>query len=128
MSARAAARTMVNPRAAACTVGAVDVATGLLLLTQPARVLQTVTHERGALDTVVVRALGARSATQGIALMMAPRQDSLLAAGAIDLLHSATMVALATFRPGYRRAGISSATLSCLTGSLSLAAARRVHP
>ena len=109
---------------AARSVGALDVVTGLLLLARPARVLRALGRERGARAVVLVRVLGARSAAQGGALLLTPGRDLLVAAGAVDLLHSTTMLALAAARPGYRRAALSSAALACVTGSLSLAAVR----
>ncbi|MEO6884892.1 MAG: hypothetical protein ABI232_01215 [Jatrophihabitantaceae bacterium] len=112
---------------AARPVAALDVMTGLLLVAVPARVLHAVAVERDARATVLVRALGARSTAQGVALVLAPRRHLLVAVGAVDLLHATTMVALAVARPRYRRAAFSSATLATISGSLSLILARGVR-
>jgi hypothetical protein len=102
-----------HPRA----VGAVDLAVGTVLVAAPELITRMLARPHNPVSTTVLRVLGLRSAAQGVALLIRPHRTVAAAAAAADLLHAASMVALARWRPGYRRPAAVSAVAATGTGA-----------
>lgn len=115
----------MNPTRTGRALGAVAVGSGVTMLTRPHLVLRVVTGGRSAIDPLVVRFLGARSALQGALLLGRPGRAALFAAGAVDLTHAASMLAVAA-SPTHRRAALCSAAFASLNGGLCLVAGRSI--
>lgn len=109
-------------------IGAVQAGTGVALLTRPGPVIRTVTRSDSTQGTSVARLLGGRLIVQGVALAAFPTRGPLLAAGVVDLLHATSMIAVAAVRPDHRRGAVASALFASMTGSLSIATARKMAP
>ncbi len=95
---------------------------GALLVLEPARVLQTVSHQRADRGAVLfARVLGARHIAQ--AAVSGSRRGSsrrwVVAGAALDATHASTMLALALLAPDRRRLAlinVATATAFALAG------------
>ena len=85
--------------AAARSIAAVNVLTGVALLTRPEQVVEAVTSGRRVPAKNIVRGLGARLTLQGLVLAATPRYRVVAACAAVDLTHAASMYALCAARP-----------------------------
>lgn len=93
----------------------VRVAWGTVLLVAPRRLLGLVSSRPPSLASrLVAGLLGVRELVQAAILAPRPSRTMLAGGAAVDSLHSATMVWLASRRPEYRRAAIVSALLAAL--------------
>lgn len=92
---------------------------GLALLTSPDRVLTWLAPEYPRERQWVVRLLGARLVGQHAATLAAPTPAVVRAAGAVDLLHAATMVPLLRSER-YGRAARISGGLAAAYGTWAL--------
>lgn len=106
------------------TIGAVNAATGLVLLARPEAVVSAVTSGGAGPARGVVRLLGLRLGLQGLLLSAAPRRRLVALGAAVDLAHAASMYGLGALRPRYRRAALVSAATATASGLLTAAAAR----
>ena len=89
---------------------AIRIALGTMLLLVPDSVLRTVgAGPSDARTRRVARVLGARQLLQGSLAVRYRSRSSVLGGAAVDATHAATMLALATRRPDYRRPAIASA-------------------
>ncbi len=109
------------------SIGAVNAVSGLALLIRPERVAETVATGRGVPASEVVRALGGRLTAQGALLMGRPRRRVVAVCAAIDLLHAASMYALAAADARYRRAALGSAAVATASGALTAVTARALR-
>jgi hypothetical protein len=97
-------------------VGAAGTAWGVLLLVRGDQVWRRVEHRPPSeVEDLAIRTLGVRHLVQGVAQVVAPRATG-TAVVAVDLVHAATMAALAAASPQRRRAAL-------VTGSVALASA-----
>jgi hypothetical protein len=90
------------------------------MLARPQSVMRVATVGRPAPGRLVVRVLGVRSALQGTLLLTRPSRAALHTAGAVDLIHAASMLVVAAL-PTHRRAALYSAGFASLSGALCLA-------
>jgi hypothetical protein len=98
--------------------------TGLLLLTPPERVIDTLAPAFPRDRRWLVRALGARLVVQHGALLAAPSRRLAHLGSGIDLLHAATMVPFVA-SPRYGAAARLSGGLAAIYAALALAVAPR---
>jgi hypothetical protein len=108
---------------AAATAG-----TGAVTLLRPHAVARLVSGSGSVPDVAVVRILGGRQLLQGTVVLIRPALPLVTGALAVDILHTASMVAAAVIWPGYRRAALASAAVagtSAVAGSLILRGALR---
>ena len=90
---------------------------GAALLWQPRRVLALTGADPDLPGAVVAaRVLGTRHLLQAVAISAAPTQAARWS-GRIDGLHAASMLALATISPEYRRAALASAGVASVLGA-----------
>ena len=75
--------------------------------------------------SAVVRVLGARRLVQELVLLRWPTREVALAAAAVDGLHAASMLAAVRLWPRYRRAALTSAAISAVSGAVTLVRASR---
>jgi len=102
--------------------GLVSVAWGALLLTQGDQLWQTVDGAPPTpLDELAVRALGARHLAQGTAQVIAPTRFQRVFV-AVDVIHTATMLAVAAADPGRRRPALLTAGVAAASAATTLAA------
>lgn len=94
---------------------------GALLLTRGDELWQTV--DGGSVtpvDELAIRALGARHLTQGAAQVLAPARFQRVFI-AVDVIHTATMLALAAADPGRRRPALLTAGVAAASAATTLA-------
>ena len=100
-------------------------ASGLVLVTRPQQVLDRLAPAFPAERRGLVRALGARLLVQHGAVLAAPDRRLVRLGSAVDLLHAASMVPIAT-SPRYGRAArISGAFAACYAAVGAMAAPRQ---
>ena len=88
---------------------------GLVLLLRPETALARLAPEYPRERRWVVRLLGARLVAQHAAVLVAPRPVVVRAAGAVDLVHAATMLPLLR-SPRYGRAARISGSIAAAYG------------
>ena len=111
---------MVLPR----LVGAAGVAWGAVLLTRGDEVWRSVEgRSPGGAEDGALRVLGVRHVVQGLAQVVAPRATAPVAV-AVDVVHAASMAALAAVSPSRRRAAAVTGGVSLLGAALTLAGRR----
>lgn len=98
---------------------------GTLLLRFPDTGLRLLGHPPTRSARRVVRILGLRQVLQGAAMLVVPGPTSTAVGIAVDALHASSAVGWAAGRPGQRRPGATSATVSGLTAAAGLAALRQ---
>ncbi len=106
-------------------VGLVGLGWGAVLLWRGSELFRSVegrAPSEGEQDAIAV--LGLRHAAQGLAQLVAPHHLGHLYAG-IDVLHAASMVAVAVAAPVRRRSALVSGGVAALAGVASARAARR---
>src|SRR5438105_7335248 len=92
-------------RAAGAAFAAVRAAWGALLICCPGPLLRAAAgHPGSGADRAVLRVLGTRHLLQAAVTAARPTPTVLGAGGVVDLLHSASQVALACSGPRWRRA------------------------
>lgn len=95
---------------------------GAATLVRPAAVAGVVSGGASTPPAGVVRVLGGRQLVQGVAVAVRPGRRFLLTGGSVvDALHAASMIAVARWRPRYRRPALASAAVagaSAVVGSL----------
>lgn len=100
-------------------------AQGALLLLRPETVTRIVSGNQPVPPSWLVRALGVRLLTQGLAETLRPGRRTLLLGAAVDVTHAGSMLAAARFVPGCRRAALTSVVSSALSAAASVLVAAR---
>lgn len=81
-------------------------------------------HEPEPVDDDAITVLAVRYLAQGTVQLIAPRMFGPLSAG-IDLLHAASMVALAVRQPQRRRAAATSGAIAAISALVAIRASRK---
>lgn len=103
-------------------VAAAQGALGGFLCARPDAVLPLVSGSGDRPAAWIVRVLGARMTAQSIVTAIRPDSRVVLAGGATDVVHSASMIALGRLAPRYRRpALVSAATAFAFAVALGVA-------
>lgn len=100
--------------------------TGMMLLSTPTAVTGLIASDESRPRVWLVRVLGGRLLAQGLLEYARPHRRVLLAGAAIDLTHTATMVAAAALLPAYRRTARASAAEAALAAVLTASAAQQL--
>lgn len=105
-------------------VGLAGVVWGGLLLARGAELFTQVQGRRPSSgERTAIILLGIRHLGQGVVQVLAPHHLGTVYAG-IDLLHAASMIAIAAKEPTLRRAALTSGTVAGASGLVSVLAAR----
>ena len=111
----------VLPRVA----GAAGLAWGALLLARGDEVWQAVEGRApGDVERLATQVLAVRHQVQGLAQLAAPRATSGVVV-AVDVVHAATMAALAAASPSRRRAALATGAVALAGAALTYAGRRR---
>ncbi len=106
-------------------VGSAGVAWGALLLSRGDQVWRAVEgRSPDDLEEGALRVLGVRHLVQGLGQVAAPRATAPLAV-AVDVVHAASMAALAAASPSRRRAALVTGGVSLAGAMLTIAGHRR---
>jgi hypothetical protein len=105
-------------------LAAAGLAEGVGLLARPAAVVRTVCAGAPEPPVWVARLLGGRLVLQSALVLLRPSRGTLLTGAAVDVLHGASMLAVAGWLPAYRRAAVASAALAAVAAGLGALAAR----
>jgi hypothetical protein len=97
-----------------------------VLLMAPRQVAESVCdYPPGAALGAVIRVLGAREVVLAAVTYTRRGRRALLAGGAVDAIHCASMILLAVREPQFRRLAVASAAVSVVLASATVHDARR---
>ncbi len=109
--------------------GWVRIGYAMVLLTRPGAVLQAVAgRPSGPRGRATVRVLGLREAGQALVCAPRPTAEVLKIGAAVDFIHAATMLALATSSTTWRRPALASAAVATTYAVISSRDAARLSP
>jgi hypothetical protein len=112
-------------RAIIRTISAGSGLVGLAMVVEPARVTRLVSANRSEPPTWVVRLLGGRLVAQHALVLARPAHGTVLAGAVVDVLHAASMVAVAAVGRRYRRPAAVSAAAAAVSAAVGMATAPR---
>lgn len=112
-------------RAIIRTISAGSGLVGLAMVVEPARVTRLVSANRSEPPTWVVRLLGGRLVAQHALVLARPAHGTVLAGAVVDVLHAASMVAVAALGRRYRRPAAVSAAAAAVSAAVGMATAPR---
>lgn len=98
---------------------------GALLLLDPGLPLRLGGGQDSRTVSAAMRVLGARHLVESVVLARSPTTRARRAVDTLDLLHAASMLALARARPEVRRDALLSAASASILVALSLSAGKR---